>query len=516
MSTEEKIQALVEKSAEAELGGGEKRIEIQHNKGKWTARERINYLLDKGTFEEFGKFVLHHSTDFGMDKKRFPGDGVVTGYGTIGERPVYIFAQDFTVTGGSLGHAVSEKICKIMDMARKTGAPLIGLNDSGGARIQEGVSSLAGYGDIFMQNVLSSGIIPQISAIMGPCAGGAVYSPALTDFIFMVKNTSYMFITGPQVIKAITHEEVTPEKLGGALTHNATSGVAHFSGKDDAHVLDMIRELLSFLPQNYKEPPPLIEPTDDPYRIDMELRGVIPGNPKAPYDMRTIITSVADHNHFFEVHAQYAPNIIVGFARLHGMPVGIVANQPSAYAGCLDINASLKGARFVRFCDCFNIPLITFCDVPGFLPGTSQEYGGIIKHGAKLIYAYCEATVPKITVITRKAYGGAYIVMSSKHLCGDINYAYPTAEIAVMGPEGAVNIVFKKDIKESDDPKTKEQELIEEYRNTFASPYRAAERGYVDEIITPEQTRPKLIRALELLRTKKKEMPSKKHDNLPL
>lgn len=516
MSTEEKIQALVEKSAEAELGGGEKRIEIQHNKGKWTARERIHYLLDEGTFEEFGKFVLHQSTDFGMDKKRFPGDGVVTGYGKINERPVYIFAQDFTVTGGSLGHAVSEKICKIMDMARKTGTPLVGLNDSGGARIQEGVSSLAGYGDIFMQNVLSSGIIPQITAIMGPCAGGAVYSPALTDFIFMVENTSYMFITGPQVIKAITHEEVTPEKLGGALTHNATSGVAHFSGKDDAHVLDMIRELLSFLPQNYKEPLPSIEPTDDPYRIDINLRAVIPENPKAPYDMRTIITSVADHSYFFEVHAQYAPNIIVGFARLHGMPVGIVANQPSAYAGCLDINASLKGARFVRFCDCFNIPLITFCDVPGFLPGTAQEYGGIIKHGAKLIYAYCEATVPKITVITRKAYGGAYIVMSSKHLWSDINYAYPTAEIAVMGPEGAVNIIFKKAIKESDDPKTKEQELIEEYRNTFASPYRAAEKGNIDEIITPEQTRPKLIRALELLRTKKKEMPPKKHDNLPL
>jgi propionyl-CoA carboxylase beta chain len=516
MSVDEKIQALAEKNAEAELGGGESRIEVQHNKGKWTARERINYFLDEGTFEEFDKFVLHQSTDFGLDKKRFPGDGVVTGYGMIDGRPVYIFAQDFTVLGGSLSHAVSEKICKIMDMARKTGAPFIGLNDSGGARIQEGVTSLAGYGDIFMRNVLASGVIPQITAIMGPCAGGAVYSPALTDFIFMVQNTSYMFITGPQVIKSVTHEEVTPEKLGGAMTHNATSGVAHFSGEDDAHVLDMIRELLSFLPQNYQEPPPAIEPTDDPYRIDMGLNAIIPGSSKAPYDMRTIITSVVDHNHFFEVHAQYAPNIIVGFARLHGMPVGIVANQPSVYAGCLDINASLKGARFVRFCDCFNIPLITFCDVPGFLPGTAQEYGGIIKHGAKLIYAYCEATVPKITVITRKAYGGAYIVMSSKHLRGDINYVYPTAEIAVMGPEGAVNVVFKKQIKESDDPKAKEQEMIEEYRKTFASPYRAAERGYIDEIIPPEHTRPKLIRALEVLHTKKDKMPPKKHDNLPL
>jgi propionyl-CoA carboxylase beta chain len=498
------------------LGGGEERIAIQHNKGKWTARERIYYLLDEGTFEEFDKFVLHQCMDLGMDKKRFPGDGVVTGYGKIDGRPVFIFAQDFTVSGGSLGHAVSEKICKIMDMARKTGVPMIGLNDSGGARIQEGVSSLAGYGDIFMRNVLSSGVIPQISAIMGPCAGGAVYSPALTDFIFMVENISYMFITGPQVIKAVTHEEVTPEKLGGALTHNATSGVAHFSGEDDAHVLDMIRELLSFLPQNYQELPPVIEPTDDPYRTDMDLRTVVPENPKAPYDIRTIIASVIDHHYFFEVHAKYAPNLIVGFARLHGMPVGIVANQPSFFAGCIDINASLKGARFVRFCDCFNIPLITFCDVPGFLPGIAQEFGGIIKHGAKLIYAYCEATVPKITVITRKAYGGAYIVMSSKHLWGDINYAYPTAEIAVMGPEGAVNVVFKREIKESDDPGAKEQELVEKYRNTFASPYRAAERGYIDEIITPEQTRPKLIRALELLQTKKEKMPPKKHDNLPL
>jgi propionyl-CoA carboxylase beta chain len=403
-----------------------------------------------------------------------------------------------------------------MDLARKNGAPLIGINDSGGARIQEGVSSLAGYGNIFMRNVLSSGVIPQISVIMGPCAGGAVYSPALTDFIFMVEKTSYMFITGPQVIKTVTHEEVTPEKLGGALTHNATSGVAHFAGADDQEVLSMIRELLTFLPQNYREKPPWTEPTDDPNRVDMGIRDVIPESPRQPYDMRTIINPVVDDHYFFEVHAKYAPNIIVGFARLNGHPVGIVANQPSYLAGCLDIEASLKGARFVRFCDCFNIPLITFCDVPGFLPGTAQEYGGIIKHGAKLIYAYCEAVVPKITVITRKAYGGAYIVMSSKHLWGDINYAYPSAEIAVMGPEGAVNIVFKKEIKAAEDPEKKETEMIQEYRNTFASPYRAAERGYVDEIILPEQTRPKLIRALEALKNKQDSMPRKKHDNLPI
>ncbi len=516
MADEDKIQTLIEKNAQAELGGGQGRIDVQHQKGKWTARERIHQLLDQDSFEEIDKFVLHQSTDFGMDKKRFPGDGVVTGYGRINGRPVYVFAQDFTILGGSLSLAVSAKICKVMDLARKNSAPLIGLNDSGGARIQEGVSSLAGYGNIFMRNVLSSGVIPQISAIMGPCAGGAVYSPALTDFIFMVEKTSYMFITGPQVIKAVTHEEVTPEKLGGAMTHNATSGVAHFSGKDDQEVLAMIRELLSFLPQNYREKPPCVEPTDDPSRIDMQLRDVVPESPRQPYDMRRIIDSVVDNNHFFEVQAGYAPNIIVGFARLNGHAVGVVANQPSFLAGCLDISASIKGARFVRFCDCFNVPLITFCDVPGFLPGTAQEYGGIIKHGAKLIYAYCEAVVPKITVITRKAYGGAYIVMSSKHLWGDINYVYPTAEIAVMGPDGAVNIVFKKEISVAEDPGKKEAEMIEEYRSIFASPYRAAERGYIDEIIFPEQTRRKLIRALESLRNKEERMPAKKHDNLPL
>jgi propionyl-CoA carboxylase beta chain len=516
MGNEDKIQALIEKTAAAELGGGQDRIDAQHKKGKLTARERVHHLLDENTFEEIDKFVLHQSTDFGMDKKKFPGDGVVTGYGRIHGRPVYVFAQDFTILGGSLSLAVSDKICKVMDLARKNGAPLIGLNDSGGARIQEGVSSLAGYGNIFMRNVLSSGVIPQISVIMGPCAGGAVYSPALTDFIFMVENTSNMFITGPQVIKTVTHEEVTAETLGGALTHNATSGVAHFSGRDDQDVLSMIRELLTFLPQNYREKPPCVEPTDDPNRIEMALRDVIPDSPRQPYDMRSIIHGVVDNHHFFEVHARYAANIIVGFARLNGSPVGVVANQPSFLAGCLDIDASLKGARFVRFCDCFNIPLITFCDVPGFLPGTAQEYGGIIKHGAKLIYAYCEAVVPKITVITRKAYGGAYIVMSSKHLWGDINYAYPTAEIAVMGPDGAVNIVFKKEIAAAEDPEKKEAEMIQEYRTTFASPYRAAERGYIDEIILPEQTRPKLIRALESLKNKRDSMPKKKHDNLPI
>lgn len=515
-SNEEKIQELVARNAEAELGGGQDRIEVQHKKGKWTARERIHQLLDQDSFEETGKFVLHQSTDFGLDKKRFPGDGVVTGYGRINGRLVYVFAQDFTVLGGSLSFAVSEKICKVMDLARKNGAPLIGLNDSGGARIQEGISSLAGYGNIFMRNVLSSGVIPQISAIMGPCAGGAVYSPALTDFIFMVEKSSYMFITGPQVIKTVTHEEVTPEKLGGALTHNATSGVAHFSGRDDQEVLAMIRELLSFLPQNCRETPPSIDATDDPNRIDTGLREVVPDNPRHPYDMRKIVNAVIDNHYFFEVQAQYAPNIIIGFGRLNGMTVGVVANQPSFFAGCLDINASIKGARFVRFCDCFNVPLVTFCDVPGFLPGTAQEFGGIIKHGAKLIYAYCEAVVPKITVITRKAYGGAYIVMSSKHLWGDINFAYPSAEIAVMGPEGAVNIVFKKEIKAAEDPGKKEAEMIEEYRRTFASPYRAAERGFIDEIILPEQTRSKLIKALESLKNKRDRMPAKKHDNLPL
>jgi propionyl-CoA carboxylase beta chain len=516
MANEEKFKLLEENLAAAKLGGGQDRIEEQHKKNKWTARERLAALLDRDTFQEIDKFVYHTATDFGLEKKRFPGDGVVTGYGKMDGRQVFVFAQDFTVLGGSLGLAHANKICKIQDLALKNGCPVIGLLDSGGARIQEGVTSLAGYGNIFMRNVLASGVIPQISVIMGPCAGGAVYSPALTDYIFMVEKSSYMFITGPQVVKAVTHEDVTTEKLGGAATHTTMSGVAHFKGGSDNEVIQMVRELISFLPLNFREKPPRKEPTDDPARTDMELRNLIPESPKRVYNMNTLISSIVDNSHFVEVHKNYAKNIIVGFARLNGYPVGIVANQPNIAAGCLDINASAKGARFVRFCDCFNIPLITFCDVPGFLPGTQQEFGGIIKHGAKLIYAYCEATVPKITVITRKAYGGAYIVMSSKHLLGDINFAYPTAEIAVMGPEGAVGIVFRKEIQDATDPAQKELEMIEEYRTKFANPYQAAMHGYVDEVILPEQTRPKLVRALTALLNKKDRMPEKKHDNLPL
>jgi len=512
----DKINTLLEKSTAAELGGGRERIETQHEKGKLTARERIGLLLDEGTFEEFDRFVLHESTEFGLDKSRFPGDGVVTGYGKIDGRPVYVYAQDFTVMGGSLSLAQSNKICKIMDMAQKNGAPIIALNDSGGARIQEGVASLAGYGNIFMRNVLCSGVIPQITAIMGPTAGGAVYSPALTDYIFMVEKTSYMFITGPEVIKAVIHEDVTPEALGGAGAHTTKSGVAHFTGKNDQEVLGMIRELLGFLPSNFREKPPIKAPADDPDRTDPSLNALVPENPAKPYDIKQLITSVVDEHHFFEVQPKHARNIVVGFARLDGMPVGVVANQPNWLAGSLDILASIKGARFVRFCDCFNIPLITFCDVPGFFPGTQQEHGGIIKHGAKLIFAYCEAVVPKITVITRKAYGGAYIVMSSKHLWGDINYAYPTAEIAVMGAEGAARIIFRREIQSAEDPARKEQEMIDEYRKAFLNPYRTAEKGYVDEIIIPEKTRSKLIRALESLKNKVDTMPRKKHGNMPL
>lgn len=512
----DKIKKLREKSAAAEMGGGTARIETQHKKGKLTARERIDRLLDKGTFEEFDKFVLHESTEFGLDKNRFPGDGVVAGYGKVEGRQVYIYAQDFTVMGGSLSLTQANKICKVMDMARKNGYPLIALNDSGGARIQEGVASLAGYGNIFMRNVLCSGVIPQITAIMGPTAGGAVYSPALTDFIFMVEKTSYMFITGPEVVRTVLHEDVSPEELGGALPHSTKSGVTHFSGKDDEEVLRMIRELLGFFPSSYREKPPVAEPSDDPERTDPKLNTMVPENPSKPYDIKEIIGSVVDDHHFFEVQAKHARNIVVGFARLNGMPVGIVANQPNWLAGSLDILASIKGARFVRFCDCFNIPLITFCDVPGFFPGTQQEHGGIIKHGAKLIFAYCEAVVPKITVITRKAYGGAYIVMSSKHLWGDINYAYPTGEIAVMGAEGAARIIFRKEIKDAENPSQKEKEMIEEYRQAFLNPYRTAEKGYIDEIIVPEETRPKLIRALESLKGKTDSMPPKKHANMPL
>ncbi|MEJ2024070.1 MAG: acyl-CoA carboxylase subunit beta [Deltaproteobacteria bacterium] len=516
MDIEDKIKELERRNQEAELGGGAKRIEQQHAKGKMTARERIRYLLDEESFEEIDKFVVHRCHDFGMDKKTIPGDGVVTGYGTIDGRQVFVFSQDFTVFGGSLSGPFGEKVCKIMDLALKNGAPVIGLNDSGGARIQEGVISLGSYGEIFKRNVWSSGVVPQISVIMGPCAGGAVYSPALTDFTIMVKKTSNMFITGPQVIKAVTQEEVTPEELGGAMTHNTKSGVAHFAEDSDQAALDRVKELLQCLPQNCREKPPETVCTDPLDRIDRELNRVVPTNPKLPYNIKDIIQVVLDDKEFLEVQKHYATNMVVGFGRLNGSVVGIVANQPRSLAGCLDINASMKCARFVRTCDAFNIPLVTFVDVPGFLPGVAQEYGGIIKHGAKIIYAYCEATVPKVTVITRKAYGGAYDVMSSKHHGGDINYAYPTAEIAVMGPEGAVNIIFRKQIAESDDPEETRRKLVEEYRNNFASPFKAAELGYIDQIIFPENTRPRLIRALSMLKGKRESIPSRRHGNIPL
>jgi acetyl-CoA carboxylase carboxyltransferase component len=516
MDIEAKIGELERRNHEADLGGGQKRIDQQHAKGKMTARERIEYLLDDGSFEEIDKFVVHRCQDFGMEKKKYPGDGVVTGYGTIGGRSVFIFSQDFTVFGGSLSGPFGEKVCKIMDLALDNGAPVIGLNDSGGARIQEGVVSLGSYGEIFKRNVWSSGVIPQISVIMGPCAGGAVYSPAITDFTVMVKKTSNMFVTGPQVIKTVTSEEVTAEALGGAMAHNSKSGVAHFAEDSDQAALDRVREMLAFLPQNYRETPPAIPCTDDPMRTDPALNNVVPTNPRIPYDIRDIINSVLDHNEFMEVQRHYAQNMVIGFGRLNGMPVGIVANQPRFMAGCLDINASMKCARFVRTCDAFNVPLVTFVDVPGFLPGVGQEHGGIIKHGAKIIYAYCEATVPKITVVTRKAYGGAYDVMSSKHHGGDINYAYPTAEIAVMGPEGAVNIIFRKEIADAEDPEAKRKELVDDYRNNFASPFKAAELGYIDQIIFPENTRPRLIKALMMLKDKKQSIPARRHGNCPL
>jgi len=516
MNIEEKIKELEERNRLAELGGGKARIDDQHAKGKMTARERIEYLLDKGSFQEIDKFVVHRCHDFGMGKKKIPGDGVVTGFGTIHGRRVFLFSQDFTVFGGSLSGPFGEKVCKIMDLALKNGAPMIGLNDSGGARIQEGIVSLGSYGEIFKRNVLASGVIPQISVIMGPCAGGAVYSPALTDFTIMVKKTSNMFITGPQVIKAVTSEEVSPEQLGGAMTHNTRSGVAQFAEDSDQAALERVKEILSYLPQNYREKPPVAECTDDPNRTDKSLNKVVPTNPKLPYDIKDIIHNVLDDGRFLEIHRHYAMNMVIGFGRLNGYPVGVVANQPRFLAGCLDINASMKCARFVRLCDCFNIPLVTFVDVPGFLPGVNQEYGGIIKHGAKIIYAYCEATVPKITVITRKAYGGAYDVMSSKHHGGDINYAYPTAEIAVMGPEGAVNIVFKKEIDTAEDKVGTRNRLIEEYRSNFASPFKAAELGYIDGIIFPENTRPRLIDALMMLKDKKDSIPSRRHGNIPL
>jgi len=516
MSIDPKILELRQKREEARLGGGQKRIEQQHAKGKLTARERIDLLLDEGSFQEMGMFVTPRATAFGNDKQTYYSDGVVTGYGTVNGRLVYVFSQDFTIFGGSLGEAHAEKIVRLLDHAMKNGAPVVGLNDSGGARIQEGVVSLGGYADIFLRNTLASGVVPQISAIMGPCAGGAVYSPALTDFIVMVKDTSYMFVTGPDVVKTVTHEDVTLEQLGGAMVHNEKSGVAHFAAENEEHCISLIRKLLTFVPQNNMEEPPLVRPTDDPLRADETLDTLVPDVPTKPYDMKEIIHRVVDDNDFFEVHEHYAQNIIVGFARLNGRVIGIIAQQPIVLAGVLDINASNKGARFVRFCDCFNIPIITFEDVPGFLPGVGQEHGGIIKHGAKLLYAYCEATVPKITVITRKAYGGAYDVMSSKHIRGDLNYAWPTSEIAVMGPDGAVNIIYREEITNAADPEAMRQKLTQEYREHFANPYVAASRGYVDDVIEPHQTRAKLIAGLEMLQNKRETNPPKKHGNLPL
>jgi propionyl-CoA carboxylase beta chain len=516
MSIEKKLEEIKRRIKLAELGGGEQRIKKRHQAGKLTARERINLLLDEGSFQEMDKFVVHDCHNFGMEKNKIYGDGVVTGYGTIEGRTVFIFAQDFTVFGGSLSVAYAAKICKIMDLAMKAGVPMIGLNDSGGARIQEGVASLAGYADIFLRNVLASGVIPQISAIMGPCAGGAVYSPAITDFIIMTKESSNMFITGPDVIKAVTHEDVTMEDLGGADTHNTLSGVAHFAAENEEMTLATIRELMSFIPDNNMEDPPEKETSDSPDRINDELNYFIPDDPNLPYDIRKIIKEVLDDNYFFEVQEQYAKNIVIGFGRLDGKAVSIVANQPDHLAGVLDINSSDKGARFVRFCDAFNIPLITFEDVPGFLPGVAQEHGGIIRHGAKLLYAFAEATVPKITVITRKAYGGAYCVMASKHIRADINLAYPTAEIAVMGPEGAVKIVYKRELDSARDAEKLRKEKIEEFREKFANPYVACEKGYVDEVIEPKYTRPKLIAALKMLENKRDKNPPKKHGNIPL
>jgi len=516
MTREQKIDELRRRHAEAEAGGGEERRARQHAGGKLSARERILLLFDEGAFEEIDQFVKHACQDFGLAEQRISGDGVVSGYGRINGRLAYAFAQDFTVFGGSLSEANAAKICKVMDLAMKVGAPVVGLNDSGGARIQEGVASLAGYADIFLRNTLASGVIPQISAIMGPCAGGAVYSPAITDFTLMVKDSSYMFVTGPDVIKTVMHEEVSKEDLGGPMTHNATSGVAHFIARDDADCLALIRELLSFMPQNNQEDPPRAETQDPMDRQDETLETLIPMEPDKPYDIKEIFTRVVDDGYFVEVHEHFAKNLVVGFARLGGQSVGIVANQPAFLAGCLDINASVKGARFVRFCDAFNIPLITFEDVPGFLPGTQQEYGGIIRHGAKLLFAFAEATVPKITLITRKAYGGAYCVMASKHLRTDVNLAYPTAEIAVMGPEGAVNIVYRRELQKAEDPEAMRREKAEEFRERFANPYIAAERGWVDAVIEPHDTRPKLIAALRMLETKRDTLPPKKHGNIPL
>ncbi|HWF73281.1 MAG TPA: acyl-CoA carboxylase subunit beta [Solirubrobacteraceae bacterium] len=512
----EKLDKLETLRHDATNGASTEAIEKQHAKGKYTARERVLELLDPGSFQELDAFVRHRTTDFQMQKTRPWGDAVVTGHGTIDGRRVCVFSQDFTVIGGSLGEVMSEKMCKVMDLAARIGCPVIGINDSGGARIQEGVVSLGAYGDVFYRNVRCSGVIPQISLIMGPCAGGAVYSPAITDFIFMVKESSHMFITGPEVIKTVTGESPTFEELGGAMTHNTKSGVAHFASEDEDACLEDTRYLLSFLPQNNLETPPRVAPTDDPFRMDAELDHVVPDNPNKPYDMREAIRLTVDDGEFFEVQEHHAKNLVCGFSRLNGYAIGIVGNQPAQLAGVLDIEASVKGGRFVRTCDAFNIPIITFCDVPGFLPGTVQEWGGIIRHGSKLLYAYAEATVPKITVITRKAYGGAYVVMSSKHIGADFNFAWPTAEVAVMGPEGAVNIIYRRDIAGSPTPDDRRQKLIDDYRDHFASPYAAAERGYLDDVIVPHETRPRLIAALETLQTKRDPGPRRKHGNIPL
>jgi len=513
---DEKVELLREHREEAIHSASEAAVEKQHEKGKLTARERIEKLLDPGSFQELDTFVRHRTTEFDMGKNRPWGDAVVTGHGTIEGRTVCVFSQDFTVFGGSLGEVMAEKMCKVMDLAAKIGCPVIGLNDSGGARIQEGVVSLGAYGDVFVRNVQCSGVIPQISVIMGPCAGGAVYSPAMTDFIFMVKETSHMFITGPDVIKTVTGEEPTFEELGGAMSHNTKSGVAHFAADDEEQCLEDVRYLMSFLPQNNLETAPRVEPADDPDRMEEALDTIVPDNPNKPYDMRDVVALIMDDGEFFEVHEHYARNIVCGFSRLNGRAIGVVGNQPAQLAGVLDIDASVKGARFVRFCDAFNIPLITFTDVPGFLPGTSQEWGGIIRHGAKLLYAFTEATVPKITVVTRKAYGGAYDVMSSKHMLADFNFAWPQAEVAVMGPEGAVNIIFRRDIAKSPTPDERRQKLISDYKARFANPYSAAERGYIDDVILPHETRPKLIKALETLQTKRVQGPKRKHGNIPL
>ena len=516
MTMRERLEQLESLRRQAELGGGEARIKAQHERGKLSARERLDLLLDEGSFVELDRFVTHRSTAFGLDRQKYLGDGVVTGWGTIHGRLVYVFSQDFTVFGGSLSEAHAEKIVKIMELALKNGAPIVGLNDSGGARIQEGVVSLGGYADIFLRNTLASGVVPQISAILGPCAGGAVYSPAITDFVYMVRGTSYMFVTGPNVVKTVTHEEIDMEGLGGADVHASVSGVAHFAHDSELECLESIRTLFHYIPQNNREEGPE-RPTDDPFdRADEELLSIVPDEPTKPYDMLDVIRRVVDDGEFYEVHAQFAQNIVVGFAHLGGRPVGIVANQPAVLAGVLDINSSVKGARFVRFCDAFNIPLVVFEDVPGFLPGVAQEHGGIIRHGAKLLFAFSEATVPRVTVITRKAYGGAYDVMNSKHIRGDVNLAWPTAEIAVMGPKGAVEILFRKEIAEADDPAVAARQREEEYREQFANPYAAAARGYIDDVIDPRETRARLINALDMLRNKRDSNPPKKLGCIPL